>query len=316
MASWNYLLYRLVSAFTVLFGASVITFGLIFVTPGDPAETILTERADRTPSPESIEAFREANGLNDPIPVQYVDWVVGISNGDLGTSYYSSRSVTTLLVENAPQTVELAIASLVVALCIAIPAGVLSAVHRGERIDIVSQLTALVGVSMPNFWLGYLLIIVFSLHLDLFPVAGSGSLSHLVLPAVTLGTGMAAVVMRLVRTAVLAELGAQYVTAARARGLRERIVLYKHVLRNALIPVLTVVGVQFGYILNGALVVEIVFQRPGLGLLLVESIFARNIPVVQGVILLTAVIFVVTNLLVDFSYYRLDPRIRPRGKNA
>lgn len=316
MTSWNYLLYRLVSAFTVLFGASVITFGLIFVTPGDPAETILTERADRTPSPEAIEAFREANGLNDPIPVQYVDWVVGISNGDLGTSYYSSRSVTTLLVENAPQTVELAIASLVVALCIAIPAGVLSAVHRGERIDIVSQLTALVGVSMPNFWLGYLLIIVFSLYLDLFPVAGSGSLSHLVLPAVTLGTGMAAVVMRLVRTAVLAELGAQYVTAARARGLRERIVLYKHVLRNALIPVLTVVGVQFGYILNGALVVEIVFQRPGLGLLLVESIFARNIPVVQGVILLTAVIFVVTNLFVDFSYYRLDPRIRPRGKNA
>jgi peptide/nickel transport system permease protein len=316
MTLGNYLLSRLWSSLTVLFGASAITFGMVFLTPGDPAETILNEREDRHPSPEAVEAFREAEGLDDPIPIQYIDWLVGISNGDLGESYYSSQSVTTLLAEHAPPTIELAIASMVIALSIAIPTGILSAVHRGDRIDIISQLAALIGVSMPNFWLGYLLIIGFSLHLGLFPISGSGSLIQLVLPAVTLGTGMAAIITRLVRTAMLDELEAEYVTAARAKGLRERIVLYKHVLRNALIPVITVVGLQFGFVLNGALVVEVVFQRPGLGMLLVESIFARNYPVVQGIVLLTAVIFVVTNLLVDLSYYRLDPRIRLGGTNA
>ncbi len=315
MSLGNYLIYRLSSALTVLFGASAITFGLVFLTPGDTAETVLNEQEGTHPTPEAVEAFREAEGLNEPIPVQYIDWLIGIGNGDLGESYYSSQSVITLLVEHAPSTIELAIASMVIALCISIPAGILSAVHRGDPIDFVSQLAALIGISMPNFWLGYLLIIIFSLHLGLFPVSGSGSLAQLVLPAATLGTGMAAIITRLVRTAVLDELESEYVTAARAKGLPERLVLYKHVLRNALIPVVTIVGLQFGFVLNGALVVEVVFQRPGLGMLLVESIFARNYPVVQGIVLLTAVIFVVTNLLVDLSYYRLDPRIQIGGTN-
>ncbi len=312
----NYLLYRLSTAISVLFGASVLTFGLVYLTPGDPAVTILTEREDAHPTPEAVEAFREAEGLNDPLPVQYLDWIVEVSKGNLGESYYSSQSVATLLIDHAPATLELAAASMIVALCVAIPAGILSAVHRGKPIDIASQLTALVGVSMPNFWLGYLLIIIFSLYLGLFPVSGSGTIAQLVLPAITLGTGMAAIITRLVRTSMLEELESEYVTAARAKGLRERLVLYKHVLRNALIPVVTIVGLQFGYVLNGALVVEIVFQRPGLGMLLVEAVFARNYPVVQGVVLVTAVIFVVTNFLVDLSYYRLDPRIRLGGTNT
>ncbi|MCU4742460.1 ABC transporter permease [Halobacteria archaeon AArc-m2/3/4] len=316
MISTNFLAYRLATALIVLFGVSVLTFGLIYLTPGDPAETVLIQQTDQQPSQEAVDAFRAEHGLNDPIPLQYVDWVAGVFQGDIGQSYYSDRPVSEMIVQHAPATVELAVAAMVVALLIAIPTGVLSAIHRGERLDVACQLGALVGVSMPNFWLGYLLIIVFSLHLGLFPVSGSGGLENLVLPAVALGTGMAAIVTRLVRTAMLEELDRAYVDAVRSKGLGERIVIYKHALRNALIPVVTVVGLQFGFVLNGAVVIEIVFQRPGLGTLLVDAIFARDYPVVQGVVLVTAVAFVLTNLLVDLSYRYLDPRIRLGGVSA
>ncbi|RQG88101.1 ABC transporter permease [Natrarchaeobius halalkaliphilus] len=301
------------SAAVVLVGVSVLTFGLIYLTPGDPAETILSQQTDQQPSQEAIEAFRAEHGLNEPIPHQYVNWVGDALQADLGQSYYSDRSVNGMIVQHAPATVELAIAAMAIALLIAIPTGVLSAVHRGGRLDVVCQFGALVGVSMPNFWLGYLLIIGFSLHLGLFPVSGSGGLAHLVLPAVTLGTGVAAIIARLVRTSMLAELDREYLDVTRAKGLSERIVVYKHAFRNALLPVITVVALQFGFVLNGAVVVEIVFQRPGLGTLLVDSIFARDYPVVQGVVLVTAVSFVLTNLLVDLSYRYLDPRIRLGG---
>lgn len=316
MISTNYLLYRLATALVVLVGVSILTFGLLYLTPGDPAETILIQQTDQQPSQEAIDAFRAEHGLDEPIPLQYVDWVAGVIQGDIGHSYDSGRPVSEMIVQHAPATVELALAAMAVALVIAIPTGVLSAIHRGGRIDAACQLGALVGVSMPNFWLGYLLIIVFSLHLGLFPVSGSGGLEHLILPAVTLGTGMAAIVTRLVRTAMLEELDRAYVDAARGKGLGERIVVYKHALRNALIPVVTVVGLQFGFVLNGAVVVEIVFQRPGLGDLLVDAIFSRDYPVVQGVVLVTAVTFVLTNLLVDLSYRYLDPRIRLGGVAA
>lgn len=306
----SYILNRLLTAVVVLFGVSLVTFGFVYATPGDPAETILIEQTGQQPSPEAVEQFREEEGMNDPIHHQYADWVTDAVRGDLGESYFSSAEVSTLILNDLYNTLELAVASILVALLIAIPAGVASAIHQGKPIDIASQIGALIGVSMPNFWLGYLLIILFALNLNMFPVAGSGGLEYLVLPAIALGTGMAAIITRLVRTSMLEVIDQKYVDTARSKGLKERIVVYKHALRNALIPVVTVVGLQLGFVLNGAVVIEIVFQRPGLGNLLVDAIFARDYPVVQGVVLVAAVTFVASNFLVDLSYRYLDPRIK------
>jgi len=313
MISRAYLLYRTATSLVVLCGVSMLTFGLTFLTPGDPARTVLRQQYGQTPSPAVVDAFREEHGLDEPVVVQYVDWLTGVLQGDFGSSYISGRPVMELLAEALPPTLELSTAALVVALVVAVPAGVLSAVHQGEWIDSLSQLGALIGVSMPNFWLGYLLIIVFSLQLSLFPVAGSGGLSHLVLPAIALGTGMTAIITRLVRMSLLEVLDEPYVKTARSKGLNERIVVYKHALRNALIPVVTIVGLQFGFLLSGAVVVEIVFQRPGIGVLLVDAVLARDYPVVQGAVLLIAVLFVLTNTLVDLTYQYLDPRIQLGG---
>lgn len=313
MISWAYLLYRTATSVVVLYGVSLLTFGLTFLTPGDPARTILRQQYGQTPPSAVVDAFREEHGLDEPVVVQYADWLTGVLQGDLGSSYGSGRPVTELLAEALPPTLELAVAAIAVALVVAVPAGVVSAIHQGEWIDGLSQFGSLIGVSIPNFWLGYLLIIVFSLQLSLFPVAGQGGLSHLVLPAVALGTGMTAVITRLVRMSVLEVLEEPYVEMARSKGLSERIVVYKHALRNALIPVVTIVGLQFGYVLSGAVVVEIVFQRPGIGVLLVDAVFARDYPVVQGAVLLVAVLFVITNALVDLTYQYLDPRIQLGG---
>ncbi|WP_306053803.1 nickel ABC transporter permease [Natronococcus wangiae] len=306
---------RLGSLSAVLVGVSLITYGFVFLTPGDPAYTILREQRQSPPSASEVAAFRAKHGLDDPFVVQYVSWLADAIRGDLGTSYYQSEPVTSLVLAHLPNTIELALAATAVSLLLAVPTGVISAVHRGTWIDRTSQLVALFGVSMPNFWLGYLLILVCSLRLGLTPVGGAGTLDQLVLPAITLGTGMAAVVTRLVRASMLEVLGAEYVETARSKGVRERLVVYKHALRNALIPVVTIVGLQFGFVLNGAVVVEAVFQRPGLGTLLVDAVFARDYPVVQGVVLVTAVAFVATNQLVDLAYVALDPRVE-RGDRA
>jgi len=308
-----YLVYRSLTASVVLFGVSILTFGLTYLTPGDPAKTILRQQTGHPPTQEQVEAFRAEHGLDEPLPIQYIDWLTDVLRGDLGSSYGSGREVTALLASHLPATIELAVAAMVIALAIAVPAGVLSAVHQGEWIDVGSQLAALLGVSLPNFWLGYMLIIVFSLRLGVFPVAGIGGVSYLVLPAIALGTGMAAIITRLVRTSMLDVLDEEYVDAARSKGLRERIVVYKHALRNALIPVVTIVGLQLGFVLNGAVVIEIVFQRPGIGSLLVDAVFARDYPIVQGVVLVIALSFVATNLLVDLTYRYLDPRIKLGG---
>ncbi|WP_323174438.1 nickel ABC transporter permease [Natrialba sp. PRR66] len=311
----QYLLRRLVTMVVVLFGVSLLTYAMIFVTPGDPARTILTQQmGGQTPSQEAVEQFRVSEGLDDPFTVQYVRWMGDVLQGDLGHSYYSDQPVTDAIAQRLPNTITLAVASMLIAIAISVPAGIASAVNPGSRIDYTAQLGALVGVSMPNFWLGYLLIIVCSLWLDVFPVAGVGGLEHLILPAVTLGSGMAAVIARLVRTAMLDVLDTAYIRTARSKGLRERIVIYKHALRNALVPVVTIVGLQLSYVLNGAVIVEVVFQRPGLGTLLVDAIFARDYPIVQGVTLLIGVIFVLTNFAVDLTYNRLDPRIDLGGE--
>lgn len=309
----QFLLRRSSTVLLVLVGVSVLTFSLMYMTPGDPARTILRQQMGQVPSEEQVESFRAEHGLDRPIPVQYIDWVTDVLSGDFRESYYQDTKVSTMIMDRAIPTLELAIAGMGVAILISIPAGVISAVHQGGIPDYASQFVALLGISMPNFWLGYLLIIVFSLQLGLFPTYGVGGLEKLVLPAITLGTGMAAIITRLVRSSMLEVLDEPYIATARSKGLRERIVIYKHALRNAMIPVITIIGLQFGYVLNGAVVVEIVFQRPGLGNLLIQSVFNRDYPVVQGVVLLVAVIFVLTNFAVDVTYRYIDPRISLDG---
>lgn len=304
-------------AFTMLFvllGVTLLTYGMMFLAPGDPAELILEQQMGREPSEEEIQRFRGEHGLNDPFPIQYGRWMWNVLHGDLGDGYYTGTSVSSLIVERIPQTTELAMAAMIIALLIAFPAGIISAVHKDQLPDYLSQIAALLGLSMPNFWLGYLLIMIFSLHFQLFPVAGVGGLDHLILPAVTMGTGMAAINTRLLRSSMLEVLNEEYIATAQSKGLPERIVVYKHAVRNALIPIITIVGLQFGALLNGAVIVEVIFQRPGLGNLLINALNTRNYPVVQGLVMLIAVIFVMSNTVVDILYRYIDPRIELEGR--
>lgn len=312
----QYFAYRAATSLVVLFGVSVVTYGLIFLTPGNPAEVILNNQLERPPSEEEVAAFEAENGLNEPFPVQYFDWLTDVLQGDLGTSFYSDVEVSSLILTELTYSLELAGAGMFVALALAVPTGVLSAVHQGSWIDSISQFGALIGVSMPNFWLGYLLIFVFAVRYNILPVAGAGTPSQLILPAITLGTGMAAVLTRLIRTSMLEVLDEAYIDHARSKGLRERIVIYKHALRNALLPVVTIIGLQFGSLLGGTVIIEIVFARPGIGALLVDAVFNRDYPVVQGITLVAAVAFVGMNLLVDLSYKYLDPRVSLGGETA
>jgi len=321
---YRYVIRRAVTTVFVMFGVSVITYLMMYLTPGDPAKLAL--RAQSVHDPEAVAQFRAKYGLDEPIPVQYANWMWDVLHGDFGQSYVTNRAVSDMLVDTIPETAELAVAAMLVALVIAVPAGIASAVHKGQFPDYVSQVVSLVGVSMPNFWLGYLLIIVFALGapvraLGVFPVAGTGigdglqaRLTHLVLPALTLGSGVAAIMTRLLRSAMLEVLDEDYIRTARSKGLRERIIVYKHALRNALIPVLTVAGIQFGYLLNGAVVVEIVFARPGLGKLVIDALFERNYPVVQAATLVIAVMFILLNFLVDVTYKYIAPRIDIEGR--
>jgi peptide/nickel transport system permease protein len=309
---YRYTFRRAVTSVFVLFGVSVVTYLMMYLTPGDPAELVL--RAQTVHDQAAVEQFREQYRLDEPVWIQYGHWLWDVLHGDFGRSYVTNRPVSAMLVDNAPSTAILAVAAMAIALAIAVPAGVVSAVHKGQVPDSVSQLGSLLGVSMPNFWLGYILILVFSIgmpvrSLGVFPVSGAGSLDRLVLPALTLGSGVAAIMTRLLRSAMLEVLEEDYVRTARSKGLAERVVVYKHAFRNALIPVITVAGIQFGYLLNGAVVVEIVFARPGLGKLVIDALFDRDYPVIQAATLVIAAMFVGINFLVDVTYRYIDPRI-------
>lgn len=313
----KFLVRRVITMILVLLGVSFLTYGMMFLAPSEPAKLILKKAYTvENPTQQQIEAFREKHGLNDPFYVQYGRWLGNALQGDFGEGFFRDAPVSTLIRERAPQTVELALAAMAVALLIAFPAGIISALHQGRFPDYASQVGSLLGVSMPNFWLGYLLIIAFSVQLNLFPVSGVGGLDHLVLPAITLGTGMAAILTRLLRASMLEILDEEYIRTARSKGLPERIVVYKHAVRNALIPILTVVGLSLGALLNGTLIVEVVFQRPGLGHLFVNALLNRNFPVVQASVVLTASIFVVVNTIVDITYRYIDPRIELERRNA
>jgi ABC-type dipeptide/oligopeptide/nickel transport system permease component len=260
--------------------------------------------------PEDITAMRERLGLNRPLPAQYASFMRGALTGDLGRSLRTNQDVAAAIAERMPATFELAFASMLVAVLIAIPLGIIAAVWAGTTIDHAATTIALIGISMPTFWLGPLLAIIFSVSLGWLPVSGRGTLAHLVLPAITLGAPLAAVLARITRASVLEELRELYVLAARARGVSRTGAVLKHAFRNSLIPIVTVLGLQFGAVLTGAVITETIFGWPGVGRLLIQSISTRDYPAVQGCILLIAVTYVSMNLIVDVLYGFLDPRIR------
>jgi peptide/nickel transport system permease protein len=297
---------RLLLTLPVLFGVATLVFSLIHLVPGDPVEAMLGESA----SPVDVADMRARLGLDRPLLVQYGSFMGGALHGDLGRSLRTNQPVTSAIVERMPATLELAVAAMTVAVLIAIPLGILAAVHAGTSIDHAATTLALIGISMPNFWLGPLLAIVFAVELGWLPVSGRGTLAHLVLPAVTLGASLAAIVARMTRASMLEELRELYVLAARARGVSRVRAVLKHGFRNSLIPIVTVLGLQFGSVLTGAIITETIFAWPGVGRLLVQSITARDYPAVQGCILLIAITYVSVNLLVDVLYGVLDPRIR------
>jgi peptide/nickel transport system permease protein len=302
----RFLLRRLLLTIPVLLGVATLVFSLIHLVPGDPAQAMLGDGA----SPEDIAQLRDRLGLNQPLLEQYWAYLSGLARGDLGTSLRTSQPVLVLLGERVRATVELGLAAMGVALLLALPLGVVAAVWRGGPIDQGAMTLALLGISIPNFWLGPMLALLFSVELGWLPVSGRGTPAHLVLPALTLGAALAAILARMTRASVLDELGELYVQAARARGVSRIRAVTAHALRNSLIPIVTIVGLQFGAVLTGAVITETIFAWPGIGRLLVQSIGFRDYPTIQGCILLIAVTYVAMNLITDVLYGFLDPRIR------
>jgi peptide/nickel transport system permease protein len=296
-----------------MLGISVIAFGLIYLAPGDPAELLLRAQGGE-PTMQAIEAVQSELKLGDPVHVQYGRWLWNVLHGNLGLSFVTSRPVTEEIGSRFPATVELALGSLAVMILFAVPAGILAALYPRALIDHLSRLWALLGASIPGFWLGLLLIYFLSVRLGLLPVMGRGSLMHLVLPAATLGFGLSAVYARLLRSSLLDVLGQEYIKAARAKGLQEKLVIGRHALKNALLPAVTMFGMSLGSLLGGAAIVETIFAWPGVGQYAVQSIYNKDYPVIQGYVLLMAVIFVCANLLIDLVYRLLDPRIRLDGR--
>lgn len=305
----SYLARRLLLVLPVVLGVVTVVFLLIHLIPGDPVEIMLGESA----LPADRDALREALGLDRPILEQYGSFLWGLCRGDLGVSLQQRRPVTALIREHYPATLGLTLAAMLISLLIALPAGILSGIRQYSAWDHSTMFLALLGVSMPNFWLGPLLIWVFSIQLGWFPVSGKGGLAHLLLPALTLGASMAAIVARMTRSSVLEVLKEDYVMTARAKGLSEARIILKHVLRNAMLPVLTVVGLQFGGLLAGSIITETIFSWPGLGTLMVKAIQTRDYPVVQGCVLVIALSYVLVNLSTDLLYGVIDPRIRYEG---
>ncbi len=299
-----YILKRIWHTVYVVVGISIISFFFIHLS-GDPVMLMLPPDA----SHQEIEELRQQLGLNDPLPVQYFRFASRAIRGDFGESLYYHVPAIELILERLPASLELAIAAMVIALGVSIPIGIISAVKRGSLLDMGSMLAALFGLSMPHFWLGIMMILLFSVKLGWLPTSGRGGLSHLVMPALALGMSLMAMFARLTRSVMLEVLGQDYVRTARAKGLKEVVVVGKHALKNALIPLVTVAGMQFGFLIGGTVIIETVFAWPGVGRLVVQAIFNRDYPLVQACVLVLAVVFVVVNLLVDLLYVYLDPQI-------
>lgn len=301
---------RLLHLLFVWLGISIIAFSLANLAPGDPARMILLRQTGEVPTEEAVERLRRQLGLDAPFPVRYGRWLAHAVRGDLGTSYGSGAPVARELSDRFAATLQLAAAALLVSLVVSIPIGVLSAVRRDSALDHGARVAALLGASMPSFWLSYLLILLFALALGLLPVAGRGDWRNVVLPALALGLGDAASLMRLTRSSLLEELGEDYVRTAWAKGLPARLVVVRHALRNALNPIVTLSSLRFGRLLGQAAIVETVFGWPGIGKLVVDSIYGRDYPAIQGFVVYMGTVFVVLHFLVDLAYVRLDPRVR------
>ena len=297
-----YLIKRIILVIPTVLGVATLVFFLQALVPGDVVDFMLGEQAIQA----DREALRRELGLDLPLAVQYV----GFLRGNLRHSYIQHRPVLEMVLERYPATLELALGAMLVAVAVSFPLGIASAVRRDTAVDHVSRLGALLGLSMPNFWIGPMLIILFSIKLDLLPVSGRGGLSHLILPSVTLGTAMAAILTRMIRSSLLEILGEEYILAARSKGLRESALLFKHALRNALLPVVTIMGLQLGGLLSGSIITETIFSWPGVGRLMITAITTRDIPLLQGCVMAIGLSFVVVNLITDVLYVFIDPRIR------
>lgn len=300
-----FILRRLVQTIPVIFGVTIVVFIIMQLVPGDPAVLLAGEGATK----ETIEALRVQLGLNQPLYVQYVEYVSNIFRGDFGTSLKNNQPVLDEILLRLPITLELAIFSTIITIVLGMAAGIISAVKPYSITDTVVMVIALLGISLPSFWFGLMLMYGFSVKLQIFPVAGWDSLAHIVLPAFTLGAGGAAIVARMTRSSMLEVIRQDYIRTARAKGVKERVIVYKHALRNALIPVITVVGLQFGALLGGTVLVESIFAINGLGRMIVDSIRMRDLPMVQGGVLVASLVFVAVNLLVDILYRFFNKRI-------
>ena len=307
----EYLLKRMVSSVIAITGVSLLTFFLLFVLPGDPAEMLaISKYGPRDATQAAIDHLIRQEGLDQPIVIQYARWLKGVVSGDMGTSRISGKPVWQEINVRLPATLCLAGTGLVVSLCAGLPLGIVAALQRGTRWDHLATGTSLIGVAIPNFWLGLILILVFGLYLGWLPTFGYGTLPHLVLPAATVGISMAGITARLTRSAVIDVLGQAYIKTARAKGLPGRVILSRHVIKNALIPIVTIAGIQLGHLLEGTVIIEMVFAWPGIGRLLIEAVHNRDVPQIQGCVLYIAIVFCLVNVLIDLLYTRLDPRVR------
>jgi len=307
----KYIIKRLLLLMPVILGVSFVVFTMLYMTPGDPARMALGQQA----SEEAVLEFREQQGLDDPFLVQYGRYVYkAVFEGDLGRSYTTKRPVTEEIMNVFPTTLKLTALSMVFAIILGIPFGIISAVKQYSAVDTFIMFLALIGISMPVFWLGLLLILGFSVKLGWFPPSGFYGIKYMILPSIALSAQAVAIITRMTRSSMLEVVRQDYVRTVRAKGQKESVVIGKHALKNALIPIITVIGVQFGYLLGGAILTEVVFSIPGVGRLMVDSIKMRNYPVVQGGVLYIAVAFSLVNLLVDLLYAYVDPRIKAQYK--
>lgn len=311
----RYILRRLLLVIPLLLAVSLATFLLVNLAPGDPISTRFGLSLNNL-EPQRIEEIREELGLNDPLPVQYLRYLGNLLRGDMGRSLTTNRPVSQEILSRLPATIKLTLASMLFVVLVAVPLGMISAVKRGSTVDTISMAGALVGVSMPSFWFGIMLMLFFSLKLGWLPTSGQGDgtlvggAKALILPALTLGAALMGLVARLSRSSMLEVLDQDYMRTARAKGLAPRLVLVRHGLRNALIPLVTVLGLQFASLLGGAVIVETIFSWPGMGRLAINAISRRDYPVIMGTVLVFSVVFVLVNLLVDILYTVIDPRIR------
>ena len=301
-----FIIKRLILLFPVVFGVLTLVFILIHLIPGDPVDLMLGENARATDK----EKLREELRLNEPLGRQYLLFLGGAIQGDFGISIHTKQPVTRLILNRYPKTIKLTIAAMIMALVISLPIGIFSALKQYSFVDNTSMFFALLGVSMPNFWLGPLLMIVFCVNLGWFPISGDEGIRSIVLPAVTLGTAMAAILSRMVRSSMLEVIHQEYITTARAKGLSEKRIVLRHALKNALVPIVTIIGLQFGALLAGAIITETIFSWPGIGRLLVQAIHSRDYPLVQGCVLVISISYVLINLFTDIAYSYIDPRIK------